>query len=104
MNVAILDTRIAYGVGCTWWDSIKKVGKTDPGKSGHTLPCCPHCRGMLFEMENEGQWFDGVKKHEATGNPGYRTMVEWSRGKCFKNYDVLKKTYQAEMPAPRPSR
>lgn len=94
MNVALLDNRIAYGARCTWWDGIRKVGKSPPGPSGHSLPCCPHCRGMLFEMENEGKWFEGVDKHN-TAVPGYRAMVEWARGKCFKNYAELQRAYDA---------
>ena len=88
MNVTALDTRIAYGARCTWWDGIRQIGKRDG------LPCCPHCRNVLFEMENEGQWFSGVDRHEANGHPGYRAMVEWARGKCFKNYNELKKAYE----------
>jgi hypothetical protein len=94
MNIALLDNRIAYGARCTWWDGIRKVGKSAPGPSGHRLPCCPHCSGMLFEMENEGKWFAGVDKHNEAV-PGYRSMVEWARGKCFKNYGELKRAYDA---------
>jgi len=97
MNVAVLDNRIAYGARCMWWDGIRKVGKTAPGPSGHSLPCCPHCGGMLFEMDNEGQWFAGVDRHEKNGNPGYRAMVEWGRGKCFGTYDDLKRAYSADV-------
>lgn len=83
------DSRIPYGFVCTWWDSIDKVGRNG------ILPCCPHCQGMLFEMESEKAWFDGVDAYEASGNPGYRAMIEWGRGKCFPNYDALKSAYAA---------
>ena len=83
------DTRISYGAFCTWWDSIWQVGKTGG------LPSCPHCRGLLYEVPDERQWFKGVDRHEANGNPGYRKMVEWGRGKCFKNYTFLKSAFNA---------
>lgn len=92
-NIAHLDTRIAYGARCTWWDSIRKVGKTSPGQSGMSIPCCPHCRGVLFEVDNEGKWFASVDKYEADGHPGYRAMMEWARGKCFKDMVTLKRAY-----------
>lgn len=95
MNVAMLDNRIAYGARCTWWDGIRKVGKMSPGPSGHSLPCCPHCGGVLFELENEGQWLAGADRYENDGHPGYRAMIEWARGKCFKNMDELKTAYEA---------
>ena len=97
MNVTLLDNRIAYGARCTWWDGIRSVGKANPGASGHRLPCCPHCSGMLFEMENEGQWFAGVDRYEAAGHPGYRAMMEWARGKCFKNIAELEAAYRAHL-------
>lgn len=89
------DKRIAYGVGCTWWDSIYRVGKT-PMSGGISLPCCPFCKSMLFEVPSEQSWFAGVDAHEKDGNPGYRKLIEWNRGKCFKNMADLKKAYEAE--------
>lgn len=89
------DTRIAYGARCTWWDGIANVGLTEPGRSGHRIPCCPQCGSMLFEMESEEPWWDGVRKHESNGNAGYRLMMEWARGKCFPNLAALELTYAA---------
>lgn len=87
------DTRIVYGVGCTWWDDIYKIGKT-PGPI--SLPCCPHCRGLLLEMPTIDDWYKGIPKFEAAGHPGYGKMMDWARGKCFPNMDVLKKAYTAQ--------
>lgn len=95
----MLDDRVAYGVHCTWWDDIRKAGKTKPGLSGHSLPCCPHCGGLLYEIDTEREWFAGVDKFEARGDPNYhsnyRKMVEWSRGKCFKGLLTMKAAYDA---------
>lgn len=87
------DTRIVYGARCSWWDSIDKIGKTASG-----LPACPHCRSVLFEMRDEQTWFAGVDAYEKAGNPGYRKMIEWARGKCFPGYPAMKRAYDAEHP------
>lgn len=87
------DTRIVYGAGCTWWDSIDNVGSTNT--TGISLPCCPHCSSVLFEVRDEATWFKGVDRHEAAGNPGYRAMIEWGRGRCFRNFQELRAGYQA---------
>lgn len=92
------DTRIVYGARCVWWDGIEKIGKTPAGvgptaKMGG-LPCCPHCGGVLFEMDSPKRWWDGVAKHEANGNPGYRAFIEWLKGKCFPTMDDAKAAYE----------
>ncbi len=94
-EVIRIDTRIPYGVRCTWWDSIDKVGQTSPSPSGIRLPCCPVCGGMLFEVGSEKEWFESVDRHEANGHPGYRKMVEWARGQCFPSYAAMSAAYQA---------
>jgi hypothetical protein len=94
MEQAKRDTRIVYGANCVWWDSIDKVAvKQVPGGRGPGLPCCPHCGSVLFETD-EPDWFKGMDKYEADGHPGYRAMMEWSRGKCFRTMTALKTTYE----------
>lgn len=83
------DTRIAYGVFCSWWDSVDKVRKRDG------LPCCPHCQSVLFELPNRETWMEGARRYEAEGHPGYVAFVEWARGKCFPNYTVARAAYDA---------
>ena len=110
------DQRIPYGVACTWWDSIHNVSNTSvhPAheiargikiRSGggsaiariqEGLPCCPHCGSMLFEVESEQVWFDGVDKYEANGHPGYRKFIEWMRGKCFPSLEEAQAHYSKE--------
>lgn len=83
--------RIVYGARCTWWDSITKAGQLpDSG-----LPCCPHCRGVLFEVPNDVAWWASVAEHDQD-NPGYRQLIEWSRGKCFTDWRLCTAAYQAE--------
>lgn len=80
---------IAYGAVCTWWDSKEKAGLT----SGPTrLPCCPHCRDVLFEMPEE-QWRESVRRHDVT-HPGYAATVEWGRGRCCRDWPTLKRKYE----------
>lgn len=85
------DLRIAYGARCVWWDSIERVGQNAGG-----LPCCPHCKGVLFEMESEAEWWAEVDRHEASGHPGYRAMWEWSRGRCFPTFEALQLAFMEQ--------
>jgi hypothetical protein len=57
-----------------------------------SLPCCPHCKGMLFEVENIDVWNAGVAKQEAT-YPGYTQLVNWLRGKCFPSFAAAQIAY-----------
>ena len=94
------DGRFCYGAACTWFGSIHEVSSTKKHprhqqtiNDGHDLPCCPICGGMLFEMQDEGEWWEGVDSFEkgsypfptARPHPGYRAMWEWQRAqkKCF---------------------
>lgn len=86
------DTRVVYGAQCTWWDDIDKVGNNG------VLPCCPHCKGMLFQMESPGEWFRFVDEHERDGFPGYRAFIEWVRGKCFtEGWKAAKAAYERRL-------
>lgn len=94
----IEDARIVYGARCTWWDGIEKVGSKGQGPGGG-LPCCPHCKGMLFEMPSPVEWWAGVASFEAEGHRGYRSFIEWLKGKCFRGenrLDVAKAAYEAK--------
>ena len=87
------EERIVYGANCVWWDSIGKAGHTPPDpQTGTRLPCCPHCGGMLLETPAE-QWFGDIRAYDRT-EPGYEKMMEWSRGKCFKTFEDLKRGYE----------
>ena len=86
--------KIVFGAGCTWWDSIGKSGEF-PLSGGRGLPVCPHCGSPLLEGGTEAQWTSSLDAHAARGNAGYRAMIEWSRGQCFKGYEALKAAYAA---------
>lgn len=90
------DPRIVVGARCTWWDSIDKIGRLHTGRVSNgreiTLPCCPHCKSVLYEYPNESVWFLGVDAFDRT-NPGYRKMIEWGRGNCFPSFQDAQKAY-----------
>jgi hypothetical protein len=94
MNDNQKDTRIVYGASCLWWDSIDKVGKRDIA-NGVSLPCCPHCRGVLYEIPDSQSWWSAVDKHDAT-HSGYRGLIEWARGRCFKTVQQATAVYKSE--------
>lgn len=73
-----IDSRLCYGATCTWFGPIHETKNMG-------IPGCPLCGGVLFEMDSEQQWWDGVDKYESDGHPGYRSMWEWQRDakKCF---------------------
>jgi len=50
------ETRIVYGVNCTWWDDIHKTS------SRNFLPVCPHCGSVLMQVDNIKEWNAQVKK------------------------------------------
>lgn len=92
------DTRLAYGAQCTWFGLIKEVGGRGTGPLG-PLPCCPLCGGMLFELDTEKKWWDGVDKYEKDGHPGYRAMWVWAKAqeKCFKTLSSLQEAYKKSL-------
>lgn len=101
------DSRFCYGARCTWFGSIYEVGSTKPhsGDVGCSLPCCPLCGSVLFEMPTEAEWWKGIDDFErgeyplptAHKHPGYRAMWEWQRENklCFSDFSALAQAYEA---------
>lgn len=85
-------TKIVYGARCAWWDDISKADHTPKSRNGISIPCCPHCGSVLFEM-NESEWWRSVDRFEANRHPGYRKMIEWRRGKHFTTCDEAESEY-----------
>lgn len=91
--------KIVYGAACVWWDYIWNCGKTQPMRARptgelHSLPCCPHCGSVLFEVPSIEEWNKSMEQFEKDGHPGYVAMMNWSRGKCFKNMAEMKAAYE----------
>lgn len=84
------DNLVVYGACCSWWDTIDKADKL-PGP--HPIPCCPHCKSVLLQMD-ESQWWAGVDNHmKETGDPTYKDLITWMRGKCFPSYVQAEAAY-----------
>lgn len=84
------DTRIVYGATCAWWGKIQEASSTPNG-----LPCCPHCGGVLLEVDSEEKWWAGARDFEKA-HAGYVDFLEWSRGKCFANFPSALHAYLEE--------
>lgn len=87
------DTLIVSGARCTWWDDISKTGNSGPGRSG--IPLCPHCRSPLFQQGPDA-WWRNVDRYQADGHPGYRGLIEWMRGRCFRTMGDAWDAYEAQ--------
>jgi len=85
----VKDNRFVYGANCTWYGPIAEAG------SFGGLPVCPHCGGVLFEMATEKEWTDSVANFDARW-PGYRALVEWTKGRHFADYLEAKEAYDRE--------
>lgn len=86
------DTRIVYGVRCTWWDSIAKVATLDSG-----IPCCPHCRGVLMEVPDFKTWNRNVEKHaKRSGDAEYPAFIRWLRGRCLPTATKAREHFNRE--------
>lgn len=81
---------VAYGARCMWWDDKDNVGIVVT-RDGHRLPCCPHCKRVLFEMPRK-QWDEAVAAH-ATNTPDYPEVLEFSRGKCYESFADVRAAY-----------
>lgn len=97
------DKRYVYGVSCTWNDSIDKVGNTTPktmiinGRKTESIsiPCCPFCGSVLFELSEEKKWWDGVEEYNKT-HPGYKELMLFGKGKCFRDMKALQEAFDKE--------
>jgi hypothetical protein len=92
------DTRLVYGATCFWWGLIGEVSTTPVAGSAIKggLPCCPHCRGMLYELDTEAEWWLGVDAQEAK-EPGYRKFIEWTRGRHFRTVAQARAKYEEHL-------
>lgn len=90
------DGRVVYGARCSWWDSIDRASSTGSG-----LPCCPYCKGPLYEVESADAWWADVRRYEADGHghEGYEAFVTWLRGRCYQNTESARAQFDAECQA-----
>lgn len=81
---------IVYGARCVWWDGIEKAGQLESG-----IPCCPHCKSVLFQKPEE-EWIQDVTKHNDRVS-GYLVFVQWLRGKCYPSWGAARLAYDREL-------
>lgn len=75
------DTRYTYGATCNWHGTIQETTV-----NSSQLPCCPHCRGVLFEYENKKKWDDAVERFSRENNlVHYKAFVDSWRSKHCVN-------------------
>lgn len=84
---------VVYGALCTWWDTIDKIGRRFM-VDDHALPCCPHCAGVLFQME-EKAWNNRVKEYDKK-HRGYESFTIWRRGMCHPTLKAAAEAYTKE--------
>lgn len=74
--------RIVYGASCAWWGSITEIS------SIRGLPACPHCNGVLFQMDDLAEWNASIDRYIAN-NPqmngdDYRALMRFMNVHHFK--------------------
>lgn len=72
--------RVVYGVVCTWWGLPSEASK----QPNTDLPCCPHCKGLLYSVATE-MWSATQEEHaSALKDEHYLEYMQWLRGrKCW---------------------
>lgn len=94
MNNNLKETELrVYGATCSWTGPISAVKKIQG------IPVCPHCNGVLFQME-EKDWQDGIKMHsDRSSDVHYPAFVKWleTRGACSpirnKGFEKLREEF-----------
>lgn len=88
----IVDPRIVYGITCTWWGSIALAEEA----VADGPPCCPVCRGRLWEVATRADWDVSAQEAEADDRDGYVAFLEWIEGRCFRSWDYAADRYLEE--------
>ena len=90
-----MSDQIVYGANCVWWDTIDNAGSLDLIRHPEQppMPCCPKCKGMLFQMDSD-EWWRGVEHRESEGWVHYKNFIEWLKGKCFPTFKDAKRKYK----------
>lgn len=90
---SVPDTRVVYGVRCTWWGSIHDT------KVLRQLPVCPNCLRPLMEVPNEESFWAAVKAFEdgkkgvSRPHPGYADFMKWMKRRCFIDIRIATTAY-----------
>lgn len=100
---------VVYGARCTWWDYIENAGSrpmppmqerdrfgrpTGRVRQSPGMPCCPHCSSPLFQMD-VADWKKGIEA-QAEKERGYHDLIGFAKGKCFPNFEEVRKAFAAQ--------
>ena len=84
---------IAYGIDCLWWDSAVNAAVRSTLLGDEV--CCPHCGGRCGVYGSRTQFLDLLRRFELIGFTGFREMMIWSRGKCYKTRGAAWAAYRS---------
>lgn len=84
---------VAYGARCSWWGDRDEAGTKEI--EGSKLPCCPFCKGMLFQMPVE-RWKKAVA-NRAEYERGYHDLIGFMKGKCFPTIEAARDAYRVNL-------
>lgn len=88
------DDRIVYGIRCTWWDSIDKIGFKPAAKRDEDQtpkPCCARCGGPIAVLPLYN-WQQAMIKAENL-HAGYAEFLSWCRSRCYRSYEEAAEYY-----------
>jgi len=90
-NEGFMPEPYVYGACCCWHGALSSTKR-----NSMDLPGCPHCGGVLLQVDNEQEWWRGAREHEDSGHPGYVGFIKWigEQPRCFKDITVAKQTYE----------
>lgn len=90
------ETRIVYGIHCTWWGRVEYASIND-----QLIPICPNCYGPMLELPDLDHFWAAVKMFEEGGagfkrpHPGYALFMVWMERRCFKDIILATTMYKA---------
>lgn len=84
--------QIAFGVACTWWDDLAKVGRL-PGPKG--IPCCPFRSGLAYQTD-AAKWEAYAHQQQLAAPDDALGLIAFMRGKCFPSREAALAAYVKE--------
>lgn len=93
---------IFYGANCTFWtDDEKELSSIPESGPKEGLPCCPHCKGVLFQIEKR-EWEESAEQYEDAWSSDPNNPLGWNwtyhkflrkvreSGTCFSDWGKAK--------------
>ena len=85
---------IAFGIDCLWWDVAANAVRKEVTLLSTELRC-PHCGGRCGVANSKVQFLEMLRRFEVIGFVGFREMMIWAQGKCFRNRAEAWNAYRA---------